>query len=84
VSIFVSFRLRQTLAGLALSAIGASCLLLPGCDLSLSGAAYSYQTGNAPMLGQTTYLPKDFFTGQQLNIARAIPIVSTTTERAIP
>jgi hypothetical protein len=72
VSIFVSFRLRQTLAGLMLWGISTPCLLLMGCDLSLSGATYSYQTGDASMLGQTTYLPKDFFTGQQLNIARAI------------
>jgi hypothetical protein len=51
-------------------AISAAGLLINGCGQM--GSVYSYQTGDTPMLGQTTYLPKDFFTGQQLNIARAI------------
>jgi ankyrin repeat protein len=46
-----------------------AALLCGGCNLS--EGAYSYATGNA-MFGQKTYNPEEFFSGRQLEIARAM------------
>jgi hypothetical protein len=52
-----------------LAAALCATLLCGGCGLSDS--AYPYATGNA-MFGQKTYTPEEFFSGRQLEIARAI------------
>jgi hypothetical protein len=60
----------SALLAAALCAVGLP--LFSGCGTPLPGTTYRYATGDESMLGQKTYHAEEFFSGRQLEVARAI------------